>query len=150
MSLYILDGNTLTELEDRTKPYYQTVLRRLASLEAEDQVALSVVSAYEFQYGIAKAEGALRQALQDTWATFAAAFLILPLDPEASGLYGELRARYERQTGSSQRASGRHTADFLIASTALHARAILVSSDKIFDRLGSLMPALQVEDWRLG
>ena len=148
MALYILDGNILAELEDRTRPYFAAVQQRLASLEAADRVGISMVSAYEYQHGIAKAQGDLQEALRRTWATFLEGFEILPLTLAGAARYGTLRSRYEREVGATTKATNRHTSDFLLAATALESGAILVSSDRIFTALSTLEPALRVEDWR--
>ncbi|MDY7094981.1 MAG: type II toxin-antitoxin system VapC family toxin [Acidobacteriota bacterium] len=148
MALYLLDGNILTALEDRTRPYFQVVRQRLTALDAADRVAISVVSAYEYQHGIAKAQGDLQDALRRTWTTFLEVFEILPLSLNGAQLYGELRARYEREVGASAKAVSRHTSDFLLAATALETAAILVSGDHLFTTLRKLEPQLQVENWR--
>ncbi len=148
MALYILDGNILAELEDRQKPYFQAVRQQLTALTSEDRVAISVVSAYEYQHGIAKAKGELQEALRRTWSTFLDAFEILPLTLAGAAHYGKLRSRYEREMGATTRAANRHASDFLLAATALDNGAVLVSSDRIFQRLRELEPDFQIEDWR--
>lgn len=107
------------------------------------------MSAYEYQHGIAKARGELQAALQRTWATFLDVFEILPLSLAGAQRYGQLRSRYEREVGATTRATNRHASDFLLAATALDTAAILVSSDRLFTKLRTLEPQLQVEDWRL-
>ncbi|MCB1055054.1 MAG: type II toxin-antitoxin system VapC family toxin [Acidobacteria bacterium] len=148
MSLYLLDGNVLTAPEDRAKPHFETVRRRLGGLAATDRVGISVVSAYEYEHGIAKAQGGLQEALRRTWATFLDVFEILPLSLSGARRYGELRSRYEQSVGSTSKAASRHTSDFLLAATALDLEAILVSGDQLFSKLRELEPQLRVEDWR--
>jgi len=44
---YLLDGNILTELEDREKPAYKKIRNKLALLSDHDNAYISIISAYE-------------------------------------------------------------------------------------------------------
>lgn len=42
----------------------------------------------------------------------------------------------------------RHTVDFILASTAIEANAVLVSDDRIFKTIKEFYPSLHVENWK--
>lgn len=89
----------------------------------------------------------LRPLLEDTWKSFQELFELLPLTLHTAAFYGELRTLYEQGTGASKRETKRHTADFVLAATALEHDAVLVSGDRIFGNLRSIVPVLRVQNW---
>jgi predicted nucleic acid-binding protein len=145
---YLLDGNILTLLEDRTKPSYKAVRNKLASLSDEDHTYISIISAYEYRDGIVKASKALSEKLKKAWQTFLDLFEILPLTLKGADIYGEVKTQYEKHTGIGKKEIKRHTVDFILASTAIEANAIVVSDDRIFKTIKEFYPSLRVENWK--
>jgi predicted nucleic acid-binding protein len=123
---YLLDGNILSELEDRTKPSYKAIRNKLASLENQDYAYISIISAYEYQDGIAKAAKPLSENLKSAWQTFLDLFEILPLTLKGAEIYGEIKTLYEKHTGIGKKEIKRHTVDLILASTAIEANAIII------------------------
>jgi len=147
MTTYLLDVNIITVLEDQDKPGFDLVSRRLSALADEDEVAVSVLSAYEYKHGIAKAPAELKEALRKTWEDVEANFSILPLSLEAAEVYGKLKTLYELETQTGERRLKEHSVDFILASTALEHNAVLVSNDNVFLRIREYAPRLRVENW---
>jgi len=145
---YLLDGNILTELEDRTKSSYKAIRNKLASLSSEDQTYISIISAYEYQDGIAKASETLAEKLKKAWKTFLDLFEVLPLPLTGAEIYGEIKTGYQKHTGIGKKEIKRHTVDFILASTAIEANAVLVSDDRIFKTIKEFYPSLHVENWK--
>jgi len=105
---YLLDGNILTELEDRTKPSYKAVRNKLASLSSVDHAYISIISAYEYRDGIAKASKTLSEKLKKAWQTFLDLFEVLPLTLKGADIYGEIKTQYEKYTGIGKKEIKRH------------------------------------------
>jgi predicted nucleic acid-binding protein len=42
----------------------------------------------------------------------------------------------------------RHTVDFILSSTAIEMDAIIVSDDRIFQKIKEFRPSLGVENWK--
>ena len=143
---YLLDGNILTELEDRTKPSYKAIRDRLAALSSEDQAYISIISAYEYHDGIAKASETLSEKLKRAWKTFLDLFEVLPPPLKGAEIYGEIKTGYQKHTGIGKKEIKRHTVDFILASTAIEANAVLVSDDRIFKTIKEFYPSLRVEN----
>ena len=61
--------------------------------------------------------------------------------------FGNLKAQYKKETGSKQNSWDQHNIDFMIASSALSEDFILVSNDKIFQHIQSLIPDFKTENW---
>lgn len=147
MTRYLLDSNVITELEDRRKPDFRLIAEKLSKLADEDEVCISILSAFEYQYGIARAPEELKESLRKSWNDFEARFQILGLSLEGASLYGEIKTEYEKYTGVSRKSLQGHTVDLILASTALEHGAVLVSSDRVFQSLRKCWPSLEVEDW---
>ena len=148
MTIYLLDGNILTDLEAPDSPSYQVIIGKLAVLREEDEVCFSILSAYEYQHGMIKAPEDIVANLKLAWNTFLELFTVVPLSLEGAVLYGRLKTAYEKRTGIKRKDAQRHTVDLMLAATALETDAVLVSNDQIFVRLQELEPALQLESWR--
>jgi predicted nucleic acid-binding protein len=99
MPRYILDTNILTDLEYPETTAYQTIMNKISSLSEESEVCFSIISAYEYHHGIAKASESIAESIKKAWQTFLDLFEVLPLTLEGAKKYGEIKAKYENHTG---------------------------------------------------
>jgi predicted nucleic acid-binding protein len=110
----LLDTNVLSEVR---RPRGNALVReRIATTPEEDQF-VSVISIGEIAYGTARLEPGKRRRELEEWLERAErhfAHHILPIDREIAHLWGDLTARAARVDRTL------HTADGLIAATALH------------------------------
>ena len=148
MTIYLLDGNILTDLETPDTPAYHAILQRLEDIPKEDEVCFSILSAYEYLYGIEKAPLDITEALRMVWETFLDLFDVLPLTLGGAERFGKLKAAYEQHTGIKRKEAQRHTVDLMLAATALELGAVLVSHDNIFNTIKVIEPGLRLEDWQ--
>ncbi len=148
MPRYILDTNILTDLEYPDTPVYQKIMDKISSLSEESEVCFSIISAYEYQHGIAKASESIAESIKKAWQTFLDLFEVLPLTLEGAKKYGEIKANYENHTGIGKKEIKRHTADFILASTAIEKDAVIVSDDQIFQKIKEFYPSLRFENWK--
>lgn len=129
-SLYMLDTNTVSHAIKMHPIVAQRVVgASMASL------CVSAVTAGELWYGLAKRPATGR--LEALVVEFLHTVDVLPWDRSTVERYGALRAHLER--------TGRPLGplDFLIAAHALDVGAVLVTSDRAFNRVAGL----RVEDW---
>jgi predicted nucleic acid-binding protein len=150
MPRYILDTNILTDLEYPDTPAYHIIMNKIGSLSEESEVFFSIISAYEYQHGIAKASEPLAENLKNAWETFIDLFDVLPLTLEGARLYGEIKSQYENHTGIGKTEIKRHTVDFILAGTAIEMDAVVVSDDRIFQTIKDFYPSLRFENWKEG
>jgi len=132
MARYLLDTNICIYL---TKHQHPALNQRFASL-AENEVAMSVITFGELQFGAQKSQhrGKVLQAL----AKLSAVIPVLEMQPEAGEIYGEIRATLQ------QKGTPIGNNDLWIASHALSEKLILVTNnEKEFMRV----PDLSVENW---
>ncbi len=148
MKQYILDSNFLTVLEDSTSPEYQNVFKKLSSFAEEDEVCVSIISMYEYFYGIYNApDESLSRQLRKTMDTILELFIVIPLSLKGAEFYGKIKSEYRRRTGSNRTDMRHHNVDIILASVALELNAVIVSKDKIFLRIKEFQKELQVESW---
>lgn len=127
---YLLDTNSVSHLIKR----HPQATQRLLAVPMHS-LCISAITAGEMAFGLAKRPdaAALRAAVHE----FLRRVDVLPWDSAVAITYGALRAQLP--------AKGTPLAplDTQIAAHALHASAILVSSDKAFRQVNGLT----VEDW---
>jgi tRNA(fMet)-specific endonuclease VapC len=131
LTRYLLDTNIIWHLADQpTGP----LARRLRGL-AQESVCTSIIVSAEVRFGLAKRGS---QPLSDRVLLILSAIQILPWEVPADQIYGELRARVQRQgqpIGSN---------DLLIAAHALALDRTLVTAN---EREFRQIPGLSVENW---
>ena len=149
MSIYLLDTNIISYLEDSNSSFYNILIDKIGSLDDSDIVSISVLSLYEYEYSITHADGILREELQKTKNTIKEIFQVLPLSIEGAEIFGELKNAYLNKTGINKKAVNRHNVDFMLASTAIIENAVMVSNDNIFKKLTEINPELQYENWTM-
>jgi predicted nucleic acid-binding protein len=148
MKRYILDSNILSALEDSESPEYTNLFNKLSSLKEEDEVCVSIISLYEYNYGIFNApDKGLSKQLQRAKETLLKIFKIIPLSLRGAELYGKIKAEYKKRNGHSRSDMKRHNIDIILASTAIEQDAVIVSKDKIFSKIHEINQDLQFENW---
>ncbi len=151
--LYLLDTCTFSYLEDPESVYNESVLAALQSLGEEDEVCLSILSIYEIEYGLKRAEDSLASELENAKRHALSLYRTLPLSRQGATIFADLkcayRARVEQQIEGKEltRHLSRHTVDLMIASLAIEHDGTVVSNDRIFRNLEEMIPGLAVTDW---
>jgi len=129
--MYLLDTNTCVYVI-RKRP--EAVFQRL-SRTAGEEVALSVVTAFELEIGALRAQG---RGYSEAIRRFLREFSVLPLEDSAREVYGRLR------TGLGRRGERIGAHDMLIAAHAIALGATLVTNnEKEFKRV----KGLRIENW---
>ena len=129
--MYLLDTNTCVYVI-RKRP--EAVFQRL-SRTAGEEVALSVVTAFELEIGALRAQG---RGYSEAIRRFLREFSVLPLEDSAREVYGRLRTGLERR---GERI-GAH--DMLIAAHAIVLGATLVTNN---ERELKRVKGLRIENW---
>jgi tRNA(fMet)-specific endonuclease VapC len=127
---YLLDTNMVSDLVRNPQG---AIAERIKSV-GETEVATSIIAAAELRFGAAR-RGSKRLTVQLEAVLHVLA--VLPLELPADAVYGEIRARLERE-GRPMGAN-----DLLIAAHAIAVGFTLVTDDRDFDRI----PDLAVENW---
>lgn len=147
MKKYVLDSDILTYLEQQDSPSHGKVRQRLSQLHDDDEVMISILSLYEMHYGLSWASDDERSALSRTVDSIASKFIVVGLSQSGAMIFGDLKAAYRRTIGIAPDALKRNDIDLLIASTALAQDAVLVSNDRLFEKIKDINPNFQLENW---
>ena len=128
---YLLDTNTASYAIKGNFPRVRQRLQRVPVSE----VAISVITEAELRFGVVKNSSATR--LGTIVEEFLRFIEIRPWDSDAACEYADLRAAVERE--------GRPVGnlDLMIAAHAIALGAVLVTSDRVFQRI----KGLTLEDW---
>ena len=147
MNRYILDTNIISNLQTNTKNGLK-VFGKLKQLKSDDEVYVSVVVLYELVYGLSNITDIDEKTAVEKGIGFIKEYLsIVPLDMKEVDVFAKLKTKYKESTGIHKNAIKRHNLDLLIASTAIALDAVIVSNDKIFEKLAAIEPALKYENW---
>ncbi|MEJ1932426.1 type II toxin-antitoxin system VapC family toxin [Nostoc sp. NIES-2111] len=128
---YLLDTNVASHIIKASSRQIENRLTRIA----ESRLAISAITEAELRYGLDKMPDPrrLRSLVED----FLGRTRSLPWDTPAAQEYARLRILLERQCKRMD------SEDLMIAAHALSIDAVLVSQDKVFQRV----PNLRLEDW---
>ncbi len=132
MAKYLLDTNICIYL---TKQQHPALIQRFASL-AENEVAMSVITYGELQFGAQKSQQ--KQKVLSALKQLSLAIPVLEMNQEVCAHYGEIRAHLQKLgtlIGNN---------DLWIAAHAKAARLILVTNNQ---REFECVADLQVENW---
>lgn len=147
MGRYILDTNIISTLQSDTE-YGLKVLEKLKQLNSIDEVYVSIVVLYELVYGLNYITDPSEKIAVEKGIGFIKEYLsIVPLDMKEVDIFARLKTKYKESTGIHKNAIKRHNLDLLIASTAIALDAVIVSNDKIFEKLSVMEPVLKYENW---
>ena len=119
---YLLDTNTVSHLIKR----HPQATQRLLAVPMHS-LGISAITAGELAFGLAKRPEAV--ALRAAVHEFLKRVDVLPWDAAVAQTYGRLRAQMQSE------GIGLSALDMQIAAHAVHAKAILVSSDRAFGQL---------------
>lgn len=129
-TLYLLDTHTVSHIIKR----HPQAIQHLLAVPMR-HVFISAITAGELAFGLAKRPEAA--ALKAAVTEFLRRVEVLPWDDAVAQTYGTLRAQLQGD------GTPLGSLDMQIAAHALHAKAILVSSDKAFHKIA----ALNIQDW---
>lgn len=144
---YLLDSNTLPDFYDRESSGHGAIFRQLSVLSDHARVLMSVLSLYEFEYGYANADDALRPSIRAKITEAQEDFEVLPLSREGASFFGEIKQALRKKRRIGAENIKKHNIDLMFAAEALVHGCILVSADGVFTDIRELRPDLELENW---
>lgn len=144
---YLLDTVTISDLYETSSSSHPSIARRLALLGKDDVLFASILSFYELEYGFANAPPEKTQEIRRRITEAQFDFRILPLSPQAAGVFGFLKKRLRDARNLTERGSRYHNIDVMIAATAIVESCTLVSADSLFGDLQKLDASLRLDHW---
>ncbi len=150
MKKYILDTDIISYLWDDKSLYHSKIVKHLNNLNDNDIVGISVISIYELTYGVdsfrdEKLKNVFRYALESIKNDND--FQIFALNHNGADFFSHLKTIYKKNTGITAKDAKKNDLDFMIASIVMSEDAILISNDKIFEKLNQIEPNFKLENW---
>jgi predicted nucleic acid-binding protein len=150
MKKYLFDSNSISDLYDQFSKGHLKIFEKLSSLKGTDDVYISILTLYEFEYGYANApdekKTAVRKKIEDAQKDFE----VLLLPKEGSQLFGVLNKAIKDSRKLNKESVNKHNIDIMLATTAMVENCILVSADSIYVEIQRLNSKLIVENWLNG
>jgi predicted nucleic acid-binding protein len=147
-SRYLLDSNVVSDLYNHSAKNHLKILERLSLLKRED-VFLSILTIYEFEYAAANSPEARKLVADNEIAAMKDNFKILMLSNNQAKIFGNLKAQYKTHKQINAENIKKHSIDLMIAATALDYDLTIVSADKIYSDVQSLHSDFKLENWTL-
>jgi len=150
MTAYLIDTNIIAYLADAESPFHETVKAHFYSLADNDVISISILTLYELQYSLAKADNSdVSDSIIRTKEWVCDSLSILSLNETSAQIFGQLKKHYAQYYGVKRDALNKSTVDLIIASSALEADQILVSNDAVFAKIQQVWPQLKHQNWAL-
>jgi predicted nucleic acid-binding protein len=144
---YLFDSNTVSDLYDDATVAYHAIVSRLEQLLDTDEVYVSILTVYEFEYRFAKAPTTLKPRIREQITAMRKDFALLPLSETGAEIFGELKNQLQTVRGMKSENLKKHTVDLMLAANAIAAPAVLISADRLFADLQLLNAKLYTENW---
>ncbi len=144
---YLLDSDIVTDLYDKSAANHPSIITRLAALDDSDEVYISILTLFEFEYGLANAPADRKLALANKIIEAQSDFDVLPLSGDGAKCFGVLKKALRDRRSLSPEGVKKHNIDLIIASTALVTGCTLVSGDAIYRELQASDPDLRLGRW---
>jgi predicted nucleic acid-binding protein len=150
---FLFDSNTVIAFTQKESIHYQEIASKIAGLNQDAKLYISILSIYEMEYGAAHAPTPAiahktRLAIQSLKTE--SEITILPLTLQGAQIFGEIKELYRTVKQIGKKALQKHNVDLVIAATAIEHQATLVShdnKDKIFELLDENRNDFEWEDW---
>ena len=144
---YLLDSDVVTDLYDKSAANHPGIITRLASLDDADEVCISILTVYEFEYGLANAPADKKEAVGKKIIEAQDDFEVLPLSSDGAKRFGDLKKALRDHRSLTQEGAKKHNVDLMIAASALVAGCTLVSGDAVYRDLQTSHPDLRLQSW---
>jgi predicted nucleic acid-binding protein len=147
MNKYLFDSDSVSDFYDKSSDGYTKICENLSSLEDTDEVYISILTLYEFEYGYANAPDEKKTVIMKKIEEAQKDFEVLPLLKEGSQLFGVLKKAIKDSRKLNKESVKKHNIDIMLAVTAIVENCILVSADSIYVEIQRLNSKLILENW---
>lgn len=144
---YLLDSNTISDFYDKDSINYPKILTKIATLKSRDKVAISILTLYELEYGLANAPENRKPVIEQKIVEAEQDFFILPLSKQGAKIFGNFKKLIRENRILNKENIKKHNIDLMIAATAIVENYSLVSADSIYAEISGFDDRLKLEDW---
>jgi predicted nucleic acid-binding protein len=144
---YLLDSNTISDFYDKDSANYPKILNKIAHLKNTDNVAISILTLYELEYGLANAPDHKKAVIEQKIIEVQTDFAIFPLSKKGAKAFGGFKKAIKENKMLNKENIKKHNIDLMIAATAVVENCILISADTIFPEIVNVDARLKLENW---
>jgi predicted nucleic acid-binding protein len=144
---YLLDSNTISDFYDKDSTNYPKILTKIANLKSTDKVAISILTLYELEYGLANAPKNKKPVIEQKIIEVQQDFVILPLSRYGAKIFGNFKKLIRENRMLNKENIKKHNIDLMIAATAIVENYSLVSADSIYAEISGFDDRLKIGDW---
>jgi predicted nucleic acid-binding protein len=146
---YLLDSNTVSDIYNPSSDNHNQVIRKLLALKENDDIFISILTLYEFEYAFANSPTQKKSEMRTTIQQIQQDFIVLPLSPTAAEIFGDLKKSFKELRNIKPENLKKHTIDLIIAACSLNHETVLISADKIYNDIQIIKPELNIENWTI-
>ncbi len=147
MNKYLFDSNTVSDFYDKDSDGYAKICEKLSALKNTDEVYISILTLYEFEYGYANAPDDKKSVVRKKIEEAQQDFEVLPLSQKGAKLFGVLKKSIKYSRKLNKENIKKHNIDIMLVATALVENCILVSADSIYIEIKRFNSKLKLENW---
>ncbi len=144
---YLLDTNIVSKLFDKSAEGHIRIRKKIATLKEPDEVAVSILTLYELEYGLANAPEERKEVVRQKIEKAKTHFQTLPIAPEGASRFGELKKALKARRSLDKTRIQLHNVDLILAATCLADGRTRVSVDTVYADVVAIEPELLVENW---
>jgi predicted nucleic acid-binding protein len=146
---YLLDSNTISDFYDKDALNYPKILNKIANLKNTDKVAISILTLYELEYGLANAPDNKKVIIEQKIIEVQVDFTFFPLSKKGAKVFGSFKKSIKESKMLTKENIKKHNIDLMIAATAIVENYVLVSADTIYPEISTIDARLKLENWTL-
>ena len=146
---YLFDSNTVSDFYDKDSLSYLKILNKVTNLKNIDNIAISILTLYEMEYGLANAPENKKNIINKKIIEAQTDFDVISLSKEGSKIFGLLKREVKINKMINKENIKKHNIDLMIAATAIEQNYTLVSADSIYLEVVMLNSQLKLDNWTL-
>ena len=146
---YLLDSNTVSDIYNTASTNHNPIINNLRAIKASDDIFISILSLYEFEYAFANSPTHKKNEIRSTIQQIQQNFIVLPLLSIAAEIFGGLKKSFKEMRNIKPENLKKHTIDLMIVASALNHQTVLVSADNIYKDIQLIKPQLKLENWTI-
>ncbi|MEO5327831.1 MAG: type II toxin-antitoxin system VapC family toxin [Magnetococcus sp. THC-1_WYH] len=145
---YLLDTNMVSVFYDRTNRQHENIFNRIKNLNHSDNLYISVLTLFEFEYSFSCcSDEGKRTSIRNTINKIRTIFNKIEISDNEAKIFGEIKALIKKSTGTTPNNMQKYNIDIMIGSSAISNSCVVVSGDKIFERISQLYRPFNFENW---